>query len=102
MLLRNRLITGISGALVLMLLALAGVQEVVRAQTGTVQSQNRPAATPTVEQKAAPPAQLPEDVDVNDPALPLWLRPAAPVTPLGTKPPPPKTGPDTTAVTKDR
>jgi VWFA-related protein len=85
-----------------MLLALAGEQGVVRAQTGTAQSQSIPAGTPTAEQKAAPPSKLPEDVDINDPALPLWLRPAAPATLLGTKPPPPKTGPDTATVTKDR
>ncbi|HWZ45732.1 MAG TPA: VWA domain-containing protein [Candidatus Saccharimonadales bacterium] len=93
--LRNRLITSAAGALVLMLLAWDGRLEMLRAQT-----QRTPPAV-GAEQKATPPAQLPADVDVNDPALPIWLRGVAPVPPTADIPPTPKPEVNAT-VTKDR
>lgn len=73
--LRNKLTVGIAGASIFTLLVVAGSQEILRAQSGTARPQGTPA---TREQKAAPPTQVPADVDANDPALPVWLRPATP------------------------
>jgi VWFA-related protein len=85
--------------MILLLLALAGPQGIVRAQTGAAPPQGAPAAAGSAQK--TPPTQIPEDVDVNDPALPVWLRPAAPAIPEGVTPQPRPESPGATVV-KDR
>ena len=85
MLHRNRFITGIAGGLILAAAVFTWAQENPRLRQGgkksaSQQAAEKPAVTPeTPEQKGTQPTPLPPDIDLNDPALPVWLRTTAPV-----------------------
>ena len=106
MLHRNRFITGIAGGLILAAAVFTWAQEDPRLRQGEKknapqQAAEKPAVTPeTPEQKGTQPTPLPPDIDLNDPALPVWLRTTAPVPKPGGAPPPSKGV--SPALTKDR
>jgi VWFA-related protein len=98
--LRNKLATGIASGIVMMVAAFGWLQGSAPAQTAS-----QPPAAQTTEtpgRTRIPPTTLPEDIDANDPALPVWLRPAVPVAPPKVDTTPSRTGPPPADVTKDK
>lgn len=92
--LRSRVITGITGGLVLAAAVFAWAQGNPTArQDAEKPDAQRAAEKPAVkaetpERKGTEPTPLPPEVDANDPALPVWLRPAAPAPKPVPAPPP--------------